>query len=114
MVLSPNRKHNRHAAVYADDDEEEDAAEHVEEHHRRHELAHEEAKDPLLHHHEGDADRKEGTEEKVRDRKAQVPCGVDRLLHLEARDPDDQTVPKKAQQENDHSDDSQRDTHACL
>lgn len=114
VVLSPNWKHNRHAAVYTDDNEEEDAAEHVEEHHPRRELAHEEAKDPLLHHHEDDVERKEGTEEKVRDGKAQVPCGVDCLLHLEARDPDDQTVPNEAQQENDHVDDSQSHTHAVL
>ena len=89
LVLGPNRKHDRDAAVDADEDQEEDAAEHVDEHDGRGELAHEAAKEPLLHHHVGDAERENGAEDKVGDRQAQVPSGVDRLLHLEARNPDD-------------------------
>lgn len=104
MVLCPNWKRDRHAAVDADDDQEEDAAEHVEEHNRGGEFAHEAAKDPLLHRHVGDAERQEGAEDEVGDGKAQVPGGVDRLLHLEARNPDDQSVSAEAQQKNDHAD----------
>lgn len=104
MVLSPNWKHDWHTAVDADNDQEEDAAEHVEEHNRGGEFAHELAKDPLIHRHVGDAEREEGAKDEVRDRKAQVPGGVDRLLHLEARNPDDQHVSTEAQQKYDHTD----------
>lgn len=104
MVLGPNWEHDWHAAVDTDDDQEEDAAEHVEEHDRGGEFAHEAAKDPLLHCHVSDAEREEGAEDEVRDRQAQVPGGVDRLLHLEARNPDDQSIPAEAQQKNDHAD----------
>lgn len=104
MVLRPNWKNDWHKAVDADDDQEEDAAEHVDEHDGGGEFAHEEAKDPLLHHHVGDAEREEAAEDEVRDRKAQVPDGVDRPLHLEARNPDDQSISKEAQQKNEHAD----------
>lgn len=67
MVLGPNWKHDRHTAVDADDDQEEDAAEHVEEHNGGSEFAHEDAKDPLLHHHVGDAEWEEDAEDEVRD-----------------------------------------------
>lgn len=109
-VLGPNRKHHWHAAVNADDNQEEDAAEHVEEHNEGDKFAHEVAKDPLLHHHVGDVEWEEGAEDKVGDRKAQVPGCVDRLLHLEARNPDDQSISKEAQQKNDHADQEQRHT----
>lgn len=101
LILGPNRKHDGNTAVHADDDKEVDAAEHVEEHNRRGELAHEAAEDPLVHHCVGDAYWEESAEDKVRDGQAQVPGGVDRLLHFEARDPDDQSIPKEAQQKND-------------
>lgn len=104
MVLGPNWEHNGHTAVDTDDDQEEDAAEHVDEHYEGDKFAHEAAKDPLLHCHVGDAEREEGTEDEVRDRKAQVPGGVDRLLHLESRNPDDQSISGEAQQKNDHTD----------
>lgn len=104
MVLGPNRKHNWHKAIDTDDDQEEDAAEHVEEHNGGGEFAHEAAEDPLLHHHVGDAEREEGTEDEVRYCKAQVPGGVDRLLHLEPGNPDDQSISAEAQQKNDHAD----------
>lgn len=104
MVLSPDRKQDGDTAVDADDDQEEDAAEHVEEHDGGGELAHEAAEDPLLHRHVGDVEREEGAEDEVRDGEAHVPGGVDRLLHLEARNPDDQSVSTEAQQKNDHAD----------
>lgn len=108
LVLRPNWKHDRDTAVDTDDNQEEDAAEHVEEHDGGGELAHEAAKGPLLHHHVGDAEREEGAEDEVRDCEAQVPGGVDRLLHLEARNPDDQGISAKAQQKNEHTDHQQR------
>lgn len=104
IVLGPNRKRNWHKAIYTDEDQEEDAAEHVDEHNTRSEFAQELAKDPLLHHHVGDAEWEEGTENKVRHSKAQVPGGVDCLLHLEARNPDDHSVSTKAQQKDNHVD----------
>lgn len=104
MVLGPNWKHDWHTTVDTDDDQEEDTAEHVEEHNRGGELAHEAPEYPLFHRHVGDAEREEGAEDEVRDRKAQVPGGVDRLFHLEARNPDDQSISAEAQQEYDHTD----------
>lgn len=114
IVLGPNRKHDRHEAVDADDDQEEDAAEHVDEQKRRGEFAHEAAEDPLLHRHLDDAEREEGAEDEVRDGEAQVPGGVDRLLHLEARNPDDQSVPEESEQKNEHADHQQRHAQAVL
>lgn len=114
MVLGPNWEHDWQAAVDTDDDQEEDAAEHVEEHDGGGELAHEAAKDPLLHRHVGDAEWEEGAEDEVGDRQAQVPGGVDRLPHLEARDPDDQRISTEAQQKNDHADHQQRHTQDFL
>lgn len=104
MVLGPNRQHDRHEAVDADDHQEEDAAEHVEEHDEGGEFAHEEAEDPFLQGRVGDAERQGGAEDKVGYGQAQVPGGVDRPLHLEARDPDDQSISEEAQQEDEHAD----------
>lgn len=110
LILSPNWKHHQDTAVDTDDDQEEDTTEHVDEHNAGDELAHEAAKDPFLNHHIGNIEREKGTEDKVRDCKAQVPGGVDRLLHLEARNPDDQSISKEAQQKNDHTNHHQRYT----
>lgn len=104
MVLGPHWKYNWHEAVDADDDQEKDAAEHVDEHNGGSKFAHEAAKDPLLHDHVGDAEREEGTEDEVRDRQAQVPGGVYRLFHLEARNPDDQSISTETQQKDYHGD----------
>lgn len=114
LVLDPNWKHDGDAAVDTDDDQEEDAAEHVEEHNSGGELAHEVAEDPIVHHHLGDVKRQEAAEDEVRDGEAQVPGGVDRLLHLEASNPDDQAIPNEAQQKNEHTDHQQRHTQAIL
>lgn len=105
MVLRPNWEHYWHETVHTDNNQEEDAAEHVEKHNRGHKLAHEAAKDPLLQRHAGDAEGEEGAEDKVRDGKAQVPGGVYSLLHLEARNPDDNSISTEAQQKNDNADD---------
>lgn len=104
MVLGPNWKHNWDKAINTDDDQEKDTAEHVEKHNEGGKFAHKEAKDPILHHYVGDAEREEGAEDEVRYCKAQVPGGVDRLLHLEAGDPNNQSVSTKAQQKNDDVD----------
>lgn len=114
VVLGPDREGDGHEAVDADDDQEEDAAEHVEEHHGGDEFAHEAAKDPLLHDGVGDGEREEGAEDEVGDGEAQVPGGVDRLLHLQAGDPDDQSVPTEAQQENNHVDHDERYTQGLF
>lgn len=104
IVLGPNWEDDWHKAVNADDDQEEDAAEHVDEHNGGGEFAHEASKDPLLHHHVCNAEWEEGAEDEVRDGKAQVPGGVDRPFHLEARNPDDQSISAEAQQKDYHAD----------
>lgn len=114
VILGPDWKLDQHTAVNTDDDQEEDTAEHVDEHSQGGELAHEASKDPLIHRRVGDVEREKDAEDKVRDCEAQVPGSVDRLLHLKASDPDDQSIPKKAQQKNDHTDHQQRHTQDFL
>lgn len=104
VVLGPDREHDGHQPVHADDDQHEDAAEHVEEQERGDQFAHDEAKNPDLHGRAGDAEGQEGAEDKVGHGQAQVPGGVDRLPHLKASDPDDQSVSAEAQQKDDHAD----------
>lgn len=110
LILSPNWKHHRDTTVDTDDDQDIDTTEHVDEHNAGEELAHEAAEDPVVHHHGGNVEREKSTEDKVRDCKAQVPDGVNRPLHLEARNPDDQCISKEAQQKNDHTNHQQRHT----
>lgn len=110
VVLGPNWEHHGHTAIHTDDDKEEDAAKHVDKHNEGGEFAHEQAKDPVIHGHVSDAEGETGAEDEVRDGEAQVPGGVDRLLHPEASDPDHQSIPKEAQQKNDCSD--QQQSHA--
>lgn len=104
VVLGPNREDDQHQTIDADDDQEEDAAEHVDEQDRRDQFAHDAAEYPHLHHHAGNAEGKEGAEDKVGHGEAQIPGGVDRLPHLEAGDPDDQSISTEAQQRNGHTD----------
>ena len=107
MVLRPHGKSHRHAAVYADDHQQEDAAEHVEEHDEGGELTHDQAEYPLSHHQVRDTKGQAGTEDEVRDGQAQVPGGVHRFVHLEAGDPNHDSIAAEAQYEDDDVDDNE-------
>ena len=104
VVLSPHGEHHSDAPVHTDEDQQEDAAEHIHEHHEGGELAQEGAKDPVLHGHKGYVKRVNRTDQEIRHSQAEVPGGVDCLLHLETSDPNHYSISKDTQKENDSVD----------
>ena len=104
LVLGPNWIYDHYITVNTHEDQEEDAAEHVKEHCERGEHAHEQPKDPVHCHSVDDVEGETGTVYEVGDGQAEVPGGVDCLLHLETSDPDDHPIPTNRQQEDNYID----------
>lgn len=115
VVVRPDRKGHRNAAVHADDRQEEDTGKHVEERNGAVQLAQELPKRPVeAQGSVGDAEGQEKGEDEVSNGQVEEPDRVHRLLHLEACNPDDKTIPCHPQQTGNAVDHHGEDVHALL